>query len=697
MKRKSLTGIVKNLAIFGMAMLISTQPVVGDEYTFTVVPDTSHFTIPAGESQSAVVAPGKKAQCPNGRIFVTDEDRHPPLASIGLASQTINIVHWRNLAGPKKIIPNEGDSVFSSPPEVTIVKGQLKARRSKLWIPVTDDHQLVALPNGDLIYQRAVASREPIEPKPIWWDLGFRNGFGPGARTTLATWRSSNCGGTFEYLSEIDSFGPGSEDCASPRLLATDNNNKPLIDLGGSDGPNLVVDKNDGTAYAAFPCVGNKAIKDPQGKVLLSDPIAKTYVFSWNSSEKRVSGKTFINRGAYNPNTWGPTLVPLTGNRLAVGLSAIGPGSLGGVMIGHAKSSTGPFLMDQPIAVDGITWGWEQPKGGFAFEIPLQTDLRKHVNVIIANNTVLARVPGKTETLLLAFPAMIEKTEGKPETETHGFRVYYYHPKNLDPKTSELVRTDWIVLTGPAKKSIIMHLTAIDPGDGGPILLYWYDLDGASETARIRGRFIYTDTGETTPLPDSGAFTNVRESEEFDIALAGGKTTPFTLNSGSPYWFGDYKTAGGFRHPKVEDSQFATIGTYRYYPMWIQPDGTINYTEVTATRTILKPTFKKKLSRDPLLKIVTECCGFGPLLEKAKAEKRVTSPEKLLPSDARTFASMLLNADPNLEDARLRILTKRDMRIRPQRTIFTTLEQSPTMRNIFRKHKEKVTGPLKQK
>jgi hypothetical protein len=691
-KRKSLAGIVKHLAICGMAMLISTQTVVGDVYTFTVASDTSHFKIPAGESQSAVVAPGKKGQCPNGRIFVTDETKHPLLASVGLASQAINTVHWRNLAGTKNIFPNEGHSLFSSPPEVTISNGQLKSHRAKLWVPVTFDHQLVALPNGDLIYQRAVASREPIDPKPIWWDLGFRNDFGPGARTTLATWRSKDCGETFEYLSEIDSFGAGSEDCASPRLLGVDSNNKPLIDLGGSDGPNLVVDKNDGTAYAAFPCVGNKAIKDAQGKVSLTEPINKTYVFSLKSG-----AKTFINRGAYNPNLWGPTLVPLTGNRLAVGLSGIGPASLGGIMIGHAKSSTGQFVMDKPIAVDDITWGWAQPPVGFPYEIPLKTGLRKHVFAIIAANTVLAPVPGKTETVLLAFPAVVEKTEGKPETKTQGFRVYYYHPKNVDPKTSELVRTDGIVPTGPAQKSMIMHLTAIDPGDGGPILLYWYDLNGASNTARIRGRFIYADTGENTPSPDSGAFTDLRESEEFDIALTGGQTTPFNLDSGSSYWFGDYKTAGGFRNPKVTEMPFATIVTYRYYPMWIQPDGTINYTEITATRTILKPTFKKRLSREPLLRIFTECCGFAPLLERTKAEKGVTSSGEQLPGEARTLASMLFKADPNLNDTRLRILTKREVSRRAQPAISTTLEQSPAMRNIFREHEENVTSRLKPK
>jgi hypothetical protein len=688
MKRGSLTGIARILGTFGLALLISGPLVLADQFTFTASPNTKRFHFKGGESQSAVVAPGKKAQCPNGRIFVSDEHRHPPvaIASINPVSDTTDVVHWRNLPGPKKIIPGEGVSLFFSP-GATVNKGPLSNTGQPQQAPSSGhlkswgwDHQLVSLPNGDLIYQRAMLSKAPINTRPDWWDFSFRDGFGPGARSTLATWRSTDCGETFEYISEINSYGSKYEECANPRNLGNDE--KPIISMGGTDGPNLVVDRDDGTAYAVFPCVGDQFKKGAQGEPVFGPAIAKTYVFSLKSGKK-----TFINRGAYQPNLWGPTAVPLSDNRLAVGMSGIGPLSLTGIMIGKAQSNTGLFsFLHKPVAVNGVSWGWDEP-GSFPWKIPLKTDLRKHVSAGIAGNTVLARVPGKAEILLLAFPAMVE---GKSKTKTHGFRVYYYHAKNDDPQNDQIVETDSIIPAGPAEKSMIMHLTAIDPGDGGPILLFWYDLNGNNKTARIRGRFIYTD--QTTSSP----FANIGESNDFDVALADGQSTEFSLESGGSYWFGDYKTAGGFKSPKDEAAPLFTVLTYRYFPVWIQPDGTVNYTEVTATRTIVKPLFEVNMSKEPFLKMFTECCDFIGLVEKAKVQKGDVSPEKRLVGEAAALASRLLIADPNLKDPKLWIGRKLIVKVQPRRTTLTTLEQSPVMRNMLKDYHEKSRSHIKQ-
>lgn len=694
MKTGSLTCIVRILGTFGLALLISAPPVLADAFTFTAAPNTKRFNFKGGESQSAVVAPGKKGQCPNGRIFISDEHKHPPLASISSLSETTNVVHWRNLPGPKKMIPGEGVSLFFSPGDTTankdtVSKGQpQQAPRSGQLKSWGFDHQLVSLPNGDLIYQRAVLSRAPITPRPDWWDFSFRDGFGPGARSTLATWRSTDCGATFEYISEIDTHGPKYEECANPRNLGLNEKGEPIISMGGTDGPNLVVDKDDGTAYAVFPCVGNEFKKDGQGKPVFGPGIAKTYVFSLKSGKK-----TFINRGAYQPDLWGPTAVPLSGNRLAVGLSGIGPSSQSGLMIGKAQSNTGLFsFLNKAVAVNGVSWGWEQ-QNSFPWEIPLKTDLRKHVSAGIAGNTVLARVPGQAEMLLLAFPTMVEKLEGESKKKTHGFRVYYYHAKNVDPQNNQLVETESIIPSGPAEKSMIMHLTAIDPGDGGPILLFWYDLNGDNKTARIRGRFIYTESDGMTSNP----FANIGESKDFDVALVNGQSTEFSLESGGSYWFGDYKTAGGFKSSKVEAAPLFTVHTYRYFPIWIQPDSTVNYTEITVTRTIGKRLFEEEMkSKEPFRKMFTECCDFVSLIEKAKAQKGDISPEKQQVAEAAALASRLLTADPNLKDPKLWIGRKPIVKLQPRQTTLTTLEQSRVMRNIFKDHQEKSRRHIKQ-
>jgi hypothetical protein len=66
---------------------------------------------------------------------------------------------------------------------------------------------------------------------------------------------------------------------------------------------------------------------------------------------------------------------------------------------------------------------------------------------------------------------------------------------------------------------------------------------------------------------------------------------PASFGLGAPgYWFGDYQTAGGFVSAFAQSQgqgAFKAIlqqGThYNYYPMWIEPDGTVRYTSVSYT------------------------------------------------------------------------------------------------------------------
>ena len=112
----------------------------------------------------------------------------------------------------------------------------------------------------------------------------------------------------------------------------------------------------------------------------------------------------------------------------------------------------------------------------------------------------------------------------------------------------------------PNDENVAMHLAAIDPGGGFPVLVYWTDIDIASRTATIRGRLV----GAAGPI-----------SADFDIARQAGSRAKWNLDEASDaYWYGDYRTGSGFHVPG------SGAATYNYYPIWVQPDGTVRFTEV---------------------------------------------------------------------------------------------------------------------
>src|SRR5262245_44104892 len=82
---------------FAVASLVWACPALADMYTWSVSPTIETFEVSAGEAQSTVVPPGRKVQCPNGRVLVSDDWENPPLSNL---SANQNIVHWRDLPAP---------------------------------------------------------------------------------------------------------------------------------------------------------------------------------------------------------------------------------------------------------------------------------------------------------------------------------------------------------------------------------------------------------------------------------------------------------------------------------------------------------------------------------------------------------------------------------------------------------------------
>ena len=675
-----------------IAICVLTSPLqASDGYTVSVAPNIREFAVPSGESRSTVVGAGKKSQCPNGRIFITDEGRHPPLKPDVIAGSQ-GIVHWRNLAGTTMPVgASAGQSLFSAPPQVKVPSSGIV--RERLWFFGSSDHNLLTLPNGDLIYQSQTFTREPLEPRPDWFARTFRNRqppaepFGPGARTTLAIWRSVDCGQTFQYLTEINSYGKGYEECGNPQparpatpiIVPPPDPFEVRFDMGGTDGPSLVLDRINSRVYSIFRCVGNLLVKDSSNRVALSpDQVSKTYVFS-----TKTNGSAFTNRGAYSPDLWGPAAVPLSGNQLAVGIGS-------SILVGKLQPNGRFDFSSKPNAVDDASFGWTS---GLSLPpiTPPATGLADRIKAWLASNTLMARLPHKTQMVLLAFPTMVEQTKGKPETETRGYRLYAFDP-TINVFVAEL---DPIIPKGPPDTSAIMHLTAIDPVEGGPILVYWYDLDGSANSAQIRGRVI------------TGPFAN---PYELDVARINSAPAPFNLTL-PKYWFGDYKSAGGFRNPKAGTSTFDTpVFTYHYYPMWVQPPqtpgaaGTVNYTEVTVTQTVglNVPSFVEKLTKLPDMQVFGECCDFVPLIRGVEArlglpavqEQRSVSTRHKPASrpNALRIVADLLAADPNLRDDRLRIAARPAAKLAPPRTVSQSLGRSDAVIDAYKKHEEE-RGP----
>jgi hypothetical protein len=542
------------------------------EGSFSVAPNARTMNFAGGESQSTVVPPGLKKQCTSGRILISNDGERADVV------QVTGLIHYHDLVAPK----SEGLSIVDAIPNA--------GPNSEYYWTLTNDHDIVALPNGDVIYETGAATRRPLNPSPDWFNYAYRNNFGPGARSTVLVWRSTDCGQTFQFESEIDTAGPGHEDCAFPQGAGksrgiqkkfVDESKPPTLvyDMGGSDGQWMGFDRESGKLVLMVQCVGKIPIANSHPFRLSEDYVSKTYIFtsanegaSWEPSESLIPAAW-----------WRPNALSVGGNRIVAQVGA-------NVRLGTKSSSGngwnfGPWVLVQ-FGLPGYDIGsnrfktmppwnqltvWEKnPAGILKFNIP--------------NWWSVARVPGSHQVLLLApevlnvaGPAGPSGPNGKPKldqqpagTQTFGSGLYFY-----DPDGGNVKQTAAISPVHATPNSFIMHVTAIDPG-AGPVLLYWCDIDGDQKRASIRGRFL---------------FGLDQFSEDFDIFRVNGTGSSFSLlptaDPTATYWYGDYKTAAGFgvegRRGVLPQKPAKSLPPvkYRYFPVWVQPDSKMHYTEVT--------------------------------------------------------------------------------------------------------------------
>jgi hypothetical protein len=367
--------------------------------------------------------------------------------------------------------------------------------------------------------------------------------FGPNARSVVLTFRSTDCGENFTFVSEMDPVRHGGGTCALPQKKGDPSTSSYAYDMGGTDGQLVKVDPANDRIYLNFQCVGYNPdpsklpdyVLDPNGK------INKTLVLL-----SETGGASWRALGYLDVAQWRFGVVPLDGDELAFGYS--------NSIIGGRRVAGGKYVFDdEGVAAPEGQFSW---MGWWDFSNTTVPLTQKRGNVF--GIPVVARTRD-SKSVVLAFP-------DKTPAGVYGYRVYFF-----DRARGQLCSPEgpdaWILPATRSAGNIAFHLAVADPGTG-PLLLYWTDMDSAAKTLTVRGRLI-TGRGEFT--------------EDFTISRQAGADHSFALGGN---WYGDYHTAGAFMRrvgqaagqaPFVVDSR---TSRYEFYPMWVESDGIVHYTRV---------------------------------------------------------------------------------------------------------------------
>jgi hypothetical protein len=312
------------LALF---LLILTTPLLVVNGQYVAVSDSVSIVSTAGEAQSTVVAPKLKAQCPQGRVLISNDQIHPPNS----------VVSGKNLDQPAGAVISSKFDTFG------LADFNTDWPKSKYYFNGTSDHDLVTLSNGDVLYITGAFSRQwvfpPVTntPAPAWFaDTSrcleydpIKNGtcapnkaFGPGARSIVVVFRSTDCGETFQYVSQMDPARELGGSCAFPQFRrnwwaenAPVLNDKPY-DMGGSDGQLIKVDKTNNRVYMTFQCVGYKpdATKTTEFVLNEGDKLRKTLVGMFDGPKLNWTSFGFMGDAA-----WRFSIAPVSNDSLAFG------------------------------------------------------------------------------------------------------------------------------------------------------------------------------------------------------------------------------------------------------------------------------------------------------------------------------------------------------------------------------------------
>lgn len=499
-----------------------------------------------GEVQSTVIAPGLHQQCPEGRLLISNDAVKDPAEVMAVGLDDISLK-------PSK-------ALIEDPPSWGV------DRRLR-----SNDHDLLSLPNGDVLLVKMGQAKYELANEPMWFDHAYKlsydkydqliEAWGPGARSEIFVWRSVDCGASFEFISTIDTAqlddAYGTPDDGSGGLPQSDrfetaapgSERQPVWQMGGTDGPLTRVDPSTGDVFVTIGLVGNLPFQVP-GFFLSDEPLSRTVVM--RSSD---NGATWQHAAVLPFFDWRLDVVP-RGVTMAFADQGWNPAANEGtafitpnIPFGFTPVHGAPFSSSVAPEKTGM-WGWNKSPWSrpvlYKNKDNYQSGDSMAVNV--PGQTLLTRSPG-SKNLLIAYMDTIGN-------QFDGYRLYMF-----DGQSSWLTFQP-ILPALPFPDNFVLHPTAVDPGRG-PVMFYWYDVDTTARTATIRGRLITRDDAETLTFPIS--LPN-RAGPGFDI---------------SPIrWYGDYHTAGAYFVESTPGENWMNHA-YHYYPIWIEADGDLRVAHVT--------------------------------------------------------------------------------------------------------------------
>ncbi|MDQ3917220.1 MAG: hypothetical protein M3348_01845 [Acidobacteriota bacterium] len=550
-----------------------------------------------GEAQSAVIPPGANQQCPAGRFVATNDS--------AVGRDDGKVLGPMN-PGVVKLSDLDGANVH----DAKIVTDDDTVKKLSPYKFLTKDHDIVAMPNGHLVLVWSMHFATPFAPpatKPGWFDItyhgpGKSDQFGPGTRRGVMTWVSDDCGEHFNYVGMFDPANYDDNRCAFPQYA--DTGAKPPYKNGGPDGQLVTRDAADPRRlYMMFPCMGQKAKDD--GKTdpftLIDDPLSMTLVL--RSGDE---GKSWEKLGVLNVSGWRYGVVPLSHEELAFATL--------NVIARRKQFPGGKYYIDPKVTPLPVEWGWPalDKKGMESF-----------VGFNVPGNTIITRVPGDNNSVLLVIPAVVRKGDGKGY---NGYRVLFY-----DFSKNEYTEAPSVFPATSDSQSFAMHLTAVDLGEG-PVLLYWYDMDVAAKKGTIKGRLI---TGRGLSSGDFYVFTG-KPSVKIGVAgpvykPAGPTYEPLNFDLiENKYWYGDYNTAGGYvytpppfyKQGTPKPLSVAQGKQYHFFPMWVGPDSAIQFAQVTVVE-------QPSQVFSPATLKVTQMLAWRPAPPPVDPSKRKPSPAEV--------------------------------------------------------------------
>jgi hypothetical protein len=514
------------------------------------VSDSFEIDIGAAEVQSTVVPPGKNASCLHGRLLISNDGAKDPDPA------AVYFFELDDLGGAS------GSATIDHPPGWNVTRRIL-----------SNDHDLLALPNGTVLLIKMGQTRAAIQPKPAWFDYAHKvdydkdedgnvtvkNTWGPGARSEIFVWRSLDCGGSFQFVDGIDTADLRDEYNSDDRsgglpqrpafTVPPGSEDQPIYQMAGTDGPLARVDPETGRVFMTILVAGHLP-SSLSPFILSGQTLNRTIVMMSDDG-----GQTWSRAGVQRYEGWRLDVVPRANDRLAFA-HAGSAGDSGYAFVSPAYPIG--FIPDPNIAYASFvapeptgTWGWStkpclkpllyKPKKGCTGQ-----DDFMYIN--LTDSVVLTRSPS-SQNLLLAYMDTLDGGRGD------GFRMYVYDGwtawQQLDP----------IAPKSPHPDNFVLHVTPIDPGRG-PVFFYWYDVDTNTRLATIRGRLVTKDNQDTIDFPVTRRATL---EESFDVTL-------------SSRFYGDYHTAGGYYvRRRGSWSQY----TYYYYPVWVESDGKVHFARVT--------------------------------------------------------------------------------------------------------------------